>query len=125
MVSSVRSVSFSSVLSTLQQRFEMVDQCYSLVTAQSFILANKDSTPSSVRGRLTSRRGHNPSWLSLFYIHLSPPHPLSPHSLEACPMQTGLDRRGMFASPEAFTLVPTPGFSFVPFSWAFFSLFVF
>ena len=32
-----------------QQRFETVDQCYSSVTAQSFIQQTKDSTPSPQR----------------------------------------------------------------------------
>ena len=38
----------------------------------SFIWQIKDSTPLSCEGRLTPKRGLNPSWLSPF-IHLSPP----------------------------------------------------
>ena len=43
----------SSVLP--QQIFETVDQCSSLVTAQSFIRQTKDSPPSRHEGRLTPK----------------------------------------------------------------------
>ena len=38
-----------------QQRFEMADQCYSSVTAQSFIQQTKGSTPWRQEGRSTPR----------------------------------------------------------------------
>ena len=105
MVSSVRGVCnfLSSVL--LQQRFEMVDQCYSLVTAQSFIWQIKDTTPSKREGRPTSRGGHNLSWLSLLYICLLPTH--CSHTPLSLPYANWARQEGgRFASPEALTLVP-------------------
>ena len=54
---------------SLQQRFEMGDQCYSSVKAQ-FYLASKGSIPSRCDGGQPQRRGLNPSWLPPF-IYLS------------------------------------------------------
>ena len=84
----------SSVLP--QQRFEMMDQCYSLVTAQSFIWQAKVSTPSRREGWQPQRWGLNPSWLPSF-VHLSPPH-------WACPMQIGLAKKGVCLFHPKFSL---------------------
>ena len=39
----------------------------------SFIWQIKDSAPLSCEGKLTPKKGLNPSWLPPF-VHLSPPH---------------------------------------------------
>ena len=90
-----------------QQRFEMVDQCYSSVSAQFYRQA-KDSLPSKCEGRLTPKgESLNLSWLYLF-IHLV-------SSLLSLPFANWASQEGdVFVSPEFLTLVH--GFSFVPFS---------
>ena len=55
----------SSVLP--QQRFEMVDQCYNLVTAQSLIWQAKESTPLRHEGRLTPKERPQSILASCFY----------------------------------------------------------
>ena len=89
-----------------QQKLESADQCYSFVTAQSFIWqATKESTPSRCEGRLTPKERPRSILASAFYTFVSPP-------TLACPMQFGL-----FVSPEVLTLVLE--FSLAPFSQAF------
>ena len=50
-----------------QQRFEMVDQCYSSVIAESFIWQTKDSTPSRHEGRPTPKERLQSVLASSFY----------------------------------------------------------
>ena len=61
----------SSVL--MQQRFEMADQCYNSVTAQSFTWQTKDSTLWAVRADGPQRRCLNPSRLPVFICFVSSP----------------------------------------------------
>ena len=82
-----------------QQRFEMVDQCYSSVTAQSFIQQTKDSTPFRHEGGPTIEEKPQ-SWLPLFC--------LLPPSLTCANWAS--QEGGVFVSPEVFT--PIHGFSF-------------
>ena len=55
-----------------QQRFEMVDRCYSSVTAQ-FYLANKNSIPSRHKGGLTPKERPQSILASSFYMFVSSP----------------------------------------------------
>ena len=72
----------------LQQRFEMVDQCYSSVTAQSFIQQAKESIPSRHEDRPTGKERPQSSLASSFYMFcLLPPI--------ACPVQIGLAKKGV------------------------------
>ena len=89
-----------------QQIFEMVDQCYSSVTAQSFIQQTKDSTPFRHEGGPTIEEKPQ-SWLPLFC--------LLPPSLTCANWAS--QEGGVFVLPEVLTLVCR--FSFVPFSSAF------
>ena len=82
-----------------QQRFEMVDQCYSSVTAQSFIQQTKDGTPFRHEGGPTIEEKPQ-SWLPLFC--------LLPPSLTCANWAS--QEGGVFVSPEVFT--PIHGFSF-------------
>ena len=82
-----------------QQIFEMVDQCYSSVTAQSFIQQTKDSTPFRHEGGPTIEEKPQ-SWLPLFC--------LLPPSLTCANWAS--QEGGVFVSPEVFT--PIHGFSF-------------
>ena len=59
----------SSVLP--QQRFEMADQCYSSVTAQSFIWQAKESTPLRHEGGLTPKERSQSILASSFYMLVS------------------------------------------------------
>ena len=54
-----------------QQRFEMADQCYSSVTAQSFIWQAKESTPSRCEGGLTPKETLSSVLASSFYSFVS------------------------------------------------------
>ena len=68
-----------------QQTFEMASQCYSSVTAQSFVQQAKER---GVRVDPPKRRGLSPSWLPLFVRFVSSP-------TWACPLQIGLARRAV------------------------------
>ena len=57
-----------------QQKLEAVDQCFSLVTAQSFTWqATKESTPSRCEGRLTTKERPQSILASSFYMFISSP----------------------------------------------------
>ena len=86
-----------------QQRFKTADQCYSSVTAQSFIW-QRIVHPWGVKVGKSQRRGLNPPWLPLFIGSVSSPLSM-PNTHWA--IQVG----GLFVSPEVLTLVH--GFSFV------------
>ena len=88
----------SSVLP--QQRFEMMDQCYSsLLQLRVLFSEQRIVHHQDVRVGQPQRRGLNTSWLPLFICLISPP----PH---ACPMQIRASQEGgMFVSPEVLTLV--------------------
>ena len=70
-----------------QQKFEMADQCYSLVTAQLYLEKQRVVHPRVVSAGCLQRRDLNPSWLPPF-IYLSPPH------LEPALCKLGWPRRG-------------------------------
>ena len=99
-----------------QQRFEMADQCYSSVTAQSFIQQAKESTPSRHEDRPTWKERPQSGLASSFYMFCLLP-PIS------CPMQVGLAKKGRMC----FTWTSHSekrGFYFVPFLWAFLFLYI-
>ena len=56
---------------SLQQRFEMGDQCYSSVTVRVLFEKQRIVHPSGVRVGQPQRRGLNPSWLPLCIHFLS------------------------------------------------------
>ena len=86
----------------------MADQCYSSVTAQSFIWQTKDSTPWRHEGGLTPKERLPSVLASSFHTFcLLPTDPANWASQEG----------GMFVSSEVLTLVC--GFSFVPLLQAF------
>ena len=95
---------------SLQQRFEMVGQCYCSVTAQSFIWQAKERTTLSREGGTTPKERPQSVLASSFYTFCVLPQSL-PYSNWAS--QEG----GTFGSPEVLT--PVHRFSFVPFLWAF------
>ena len=66
-----------------QQRFKMANQCYSLVTAQSFICQTKDSKPWRCEGRLAPKERPQSLLASSFYV-LSPPSFPTPHQAALC-----------------------------------------
>ena len=86
---------------SLQQRIEMVDQCYSSITAQSFIRQAKESTPSSREGGPTSKERLNLLLASSFYSFVSFP-------LEPALCKLALVRSAVL--PEVLTLVLRPFF---------------
>ena len=99
----------SSVLP--RHTFEMVEQCHTSVTAQSFIRQTKDSTPSR-RGRADPKGKAS----ILFLYILSPP-------FWACLMQIGLAKKGAYLFHLKFSLQST---DFLLFHFhRLFSLFVF
>ena len=57
-----------------QQRFEMVDQCYSLITAQGFIWQAKESTPFPLHDSGPTPKERAQSRLASAFFRLSPPH---------------------------------------------------
>ena len=74
-----------------QQRFEVADQCYSSVTAQSFIWQAKESTPfvyPLCDGGPTPKKRPQSIMASSFYTFVSSPP-------WACPMQIGIARRAV------------------------------
>ena len=77
--------SLSSV--SLQQRFEMVDQCYSLVTTQFYFGKQRIIHPWGVRAGWPKKERPQSILASSFQTFLSAPH-------WACPMQTGLAKKG-------------------------------
>ena len=96
--------SFLSSVS-LQQRFEMVDHCYSLIMAQNFILQAKESTLWKLEGRPTPKE-RSQSILACLLPVLSMPY------------ANWVSQEGdVFVSPKVIT--PVHGFSFVPFLQAF------
>ena len=80
-----------------QQRFEMADQCYSSVTAQSFIQQAKESTPSRHEDRPTGKESPQSGLASSFYMFCLLP-PIS------CPMQVGLAKKGAYVFHLNFSL---------------------
>ena len=92
---------------SLQQRLLTVDQCCSVVTAQSCIWQAKESTPSRCEGGPTPKERGSIWLLSLYVLSTSPESAL-------CKLSKP---RGLFIFPEVLTLVLR--FSFFPFSWAF------
>ena len=90
-----------------QQKFEVVDQCYSSVTAQ-FYLASKWKYILKVWGWADPKQAHNSLVAPLLKCFFS--------SAWACPMYIRLARRAV-SSPEFLT--PVLGPSFVLFSLAF------
>ena len=116
MVSSVKGVcNFrSSVLPHLM--FEMVDQCYSLVTAQSFIWQIKDSTRLKHEGGQTPKERAQSLLAFSFYMFVSSPP-------RACPMQNALAEKGASLLHLKFSLC-SPDFLVLRFH-GFFSFFVF
>ena len=94
-----------------QQRFEMVDQCYSSVIAESFIWQTKDSTPSRHEGRPTPK-GEASICLGFLLLYICLFHTLSLPCANWCGQEVGV-----LVSLEA--LIPVCGFSFVPFSQVF------
>ena len=94
---------------SLQQKFEMADQCYSSLTAQFYSQA-KEGTPSRLtEGGLTPKERPQSILASSFYTFVFS----SPWLYANWTGQEG----GVFVSPEVLT--PVCGFSFLPFSWAF------
>ena len=90
-----RVYNFLSSISS-QQRFEMVGQCYSSITAESFIRQTKDSTLSRHEVRLTPEGRPHLSWFPLFICFVS--------SLWACTMQIRASQEGgLFVLPEVLT----------------------
>ena len=86
---------FGSV--SLQQKFEAMDQCYSSVTAQSFIQQAKESTPSRHEDRPTGKERPQSGLASSFYMFCLLP-PIS------CPMQVGLAKKGAYVFHLNFSL---------------------
>lgn len=79
------------------KRIEMVDQCYSSITAQSFIRQAKESTPlAETWGRATSKDRLTLLLASSFYS-------FAPLPLEPAPMQTGLAKNGACLFPLKFS----------------------
>ena len=101
----------------LQQRFEWVDQCYSLVTAQSFIWQTKGSTPLRHEDRPTPKERPQPTLAPSFYTFCI----LSP---EPALCKLGLARKGACLFHLRFSL-RSKDFSFVPFLCAFSILYPF
>ena len=94
---------------SLQQRFEMADQCYSTVTAQ-FYSASKGQYTLKAWGRANPKEDAS-IWLGflLLYICLLP--------LLSLPYANRAGQEGsMFVLPEVLT--PVLGCSFVPYLWA-------
>ena len=87
---------------SLQQRFEMVDQCYTSVLFGKQRIVH----PSRMRVGRPERGELNPSWFPLFICFVSSPLSL-PYANWAS--QEG----GTFVSPEVLT--PVCGIPFVPF----------
>ena len=84
----------SSVLP--QQRFEMADQCYNSVTAQSFIWQTKDSTLLRHEGRWAPKEMLQPILAPCFIHFVSSPF--------TCPMQIRANQEGgVFVSLEVLT----------------------
>ena len=81
---------------SLQQRFEMVDQCYSSVAAQSFIWQTKESTPLRCEGRPTTKERPQSVLASSFNVFCLLPR--------ACPMQIGLAQKGVCLFYQKFSL---------------------
>ena len=97
---------------SLQQRVETVDRCYSLVTAQNFIRQTKDSTPSMLEDRPTSKERPQSILVSSFYTFCLP----SPaHNCLRLPCANWASQEGgVFVQSEVLT--PIHGFYFTPFS---------
>ena len=92
-----------------------MDQCYSPITAQSFIQQAKESIPSRREGRLISKASSQSGLASSFYMFVSP--------ILSLPYANWASQEGdVFVSPEVLT--PVHGFAFAPFSQVF-SFFVF
>ena len=104
---------------SLQQRFEMADQCYSSVTVQSFIRQVKESTPSRREGGLTPKERPQSNLASSFYtfcLLLAEP---------AC-ANWASQEGGMFVSPEVLTADFLSSVDFLLFHFCgFFPFFVF
>ena len=99
---------------SLEQRFDMVGQCYSLVTAQSFIPQAKESTPLRCEGGPTPKERSQSVLASSVYMFVS--------SLLSLPYVNWASLEGcLFYLRFSLTLVLW--FSFVPFSWFFFFFF--
>ena len=58
---------------SLQQKFEIADECDSSVTAHIFIWQTKDSTPFRCDGGPATKERHQSSWLPLFRSFVSSP----------------------------------------------------
>ena len=72
----VRRVSNFLCSVSLQQKFEIADECDSSVTAHIFIWQTKDSTLLTCDGGPTTKERHQSSWLPFFYkFCLLPPEP--------------------------------------------------
>ena len=95
----------------MQQRFEWVDQCYSLVTAQSFIWQTNHSTPLRHEDRPTPEERPQPTLAPSFYTFCF----LSP---EPALYKLGLASKGACLFHLRF-LLRSKDFSFVPFLCAF------
>ena len=77
--------SLSSV--SLQQRSEMVDQCYRLVTTQFYFGKQRITHPWGMMAGWSKKERPQSILASSFYTFLSAPH-------WACPVQTGLAKKG-------------------------------
>ena len=88
----------------LKQRFETADQCYSTVTAQSFIWQTKDSTLWRCEGGQTPKKRPQPILAPSFYTFLSSPPP-QPHPAASHMQIRSSQEGGMFVSPEVLTPV--------------------